>query len=538
MSQALHPLPPDAARVIEGLRDTGYQFNTAVADVVDNSIAADAKNIHIFLKQDFRGKISLRIYDDGTGMTKDGLLNAMTYGSKTRETKASLGKFGLGLKTASTAFCLRLVLMSRAKPSDSLITAVWDLDHVIKVSQKWEISIGESSSAEVKLFDEILAGKTGTLVVWDKVDRVMKSYKDPVGTLAKKAFEKIIEGPSGLRHHLAMVYQRFLDPADKRARNIAITLNGVPVEAWDPFAIGESQLAGDENISVDMPNGNVATFRIRAFILPRKVEFSSEEAGKKARLAPANQGIYVYRENRFTHGPDWLGLFTRETHMTNLRVEFSFDHRLDEAFQIDIKKSQIILDEAISIFVRDFLAPRRRAADLLSRKGVREEVKRTTENAHEVSNRNISSKEDQVIKPNVKSLDATSSEAVLINRVGEVRLKLKILTSSKKHELHVQTVDSIDDGLLWAPAFIDGHCAVNINRGHPYYTKVYVPNLQEGKGDVTIQGMDALLWGLSVAELNCISEQTKATFEELRYEVSRNLKKLVENLPEPEPPSE
>jgi hypothetical protein len=534
MSQNYEPLPPDAARVIEGLRDTGYQFNTAVADVVDNSIAADAKNVHIILKQDFRGNITLRIYDDGTGMTKCGILNAMKYGSQVRASKASLGKFGLGLKTASTAFSRRLVLVSRANPTDTLITAAWDIDHV-KNTGKWEITIDESSPADVKLFNEILAEQAGTLVIWDKVDRVMKSYKDPTGTAAKKAFDKIIEGPSGLRQHLAMVYQRFLDPADTRAPNVNIALNGVQVESWDPFCVGESQLAGDENISVDMPNGSVANFRIRAFILRRKEEFSSEEAYKKARLAPGNQGIYVYRESRFTHGPDWLGLFTRETHMTLLRVEFSFDHRLDEAFQIDIKKSQIILDEAISIFVKDFLAPRRRAAELLSRKGAREDVTKTSQNAHDVSNRNISSKEDQVIKPNVKSLDASSGEAVLVNRVGEVRLKLKITASSRNHEVHVQTVDSIEDGLLWTPAFIDGHCAVNINRGHPYYTKVYVPNLSAG---VTIQGMDALLWGLSVAELNCISDQTKASFEELRYEVSRNLKKLIEDLPEPEPSGE
>ncbi|QJE97867.1 ATP-binding protein [Luteolibacter luteus] len=530
MSQVLHPLPPDAARVIEGLRDTGYQFNTAVADVVDNSIAADAKNISIFLKQDYRGNISLRIYDDGVGMTKDGVLNAMTYGSQVRTSKASLGKFGLGLKTGSTAFCRRLVVVSRANPEDTLITAAWDIDHV-KISGKWEITIGESSPSESKFFNEVLADKAGTLVIWEKIDRIMKAYKDPTGPYAKKAFEKIIDGPNGLRQHLATVYQRFLDPADNRATNIKIALNGTPVEAWDPFCVGESELVGDENISVSMPGGSVAEFRIRAFILPRKEEFSSEEAKERARVAPANQGIYVYRENRFTHGPDWLGLFARETHMTLLRIEFSFDHRLDEAFQIDIKKSQIILDEAISVFVKEFLTPRRRAADLLSRKGARESVKKTSQNAHDGSNRNISSKEDQVIKPNIKSLDAASGEAVLVNRLGEVRLKLQIGASTRRDEVHIQTVESIDDGLLWTPAFIDGHCAVNINRGHPYYTKVYVPNLSEG---VTIQGMDALLWGLSVAELNCISEDTKTTFEDLRYEVSRNLKKLVQDLPEPE----
>lgn len=523
-------LVPDARRVVEGLRDTGYRFKTAVADVVDNSIAADAKHIHIFIKQDFRGNITLRIYDDGTGMDEDGLLNALQYGSKERASKASLGKFGLGLKTASTAFCRRLSLTSRASHTDKLRTAVWDLDHVQKKG-KWQVYIGESTAAEVTLFEEVLSGKRGTLVAWEKVDRVSKAYKDPAGAAAKKAFDNTV---GLLRQHLSTVYQRFLDPTDKRAPNIEITLNGTPLEPWDPFCVGESKLEGEEDISVDMPNGSVAPFKIRAFILPRKEEFSSEDAWKRARLGNPTQGIYVYRENRLIHGPDWLGLVTKEPHFSLLRVEFSFDHRLDEAFQIDIKKSQIILNETISVFVSDFITPRRRAAQLLYRRGSREDVTKTSQNAHDVSNRNISSKEAQVIKPTVKSLDASSGEAVLVNRAGEVRLMLSITSAVKKNEVHVQTVESIEDGLLWAPAFIDRHCAVNINRGHPYYTKVYVPNLSEG---VTIQGMDALLWGLSAAELNCVSDETKATFEELRYEVSRNLRKLVEDLPEPKLPN-
>lgn len=524
-----YELLPDAARVIEGLRDTGYLLNTAVADVVDNSIAADAKNIHLMLKQDFRGNTTLRIYDDGTGMTESDLLNAMRYGAKVRPSKASLGKFGLGLKTASTAFCRRLVVVSRDSARAPLNTAVWDLDHV-RDENKWQIMIGSSSEDEIGMFEEVLAKKAGTLVVWQKVDRVMKSFKKGTGAAAKKAFERTIEGPTGLRQHLASVYQRFLDHKDERALPINIQLNGTPVDSWDPFCIGESKIEGDENIPVEMPDGSVASFRIRAFILPRKEEFSSEDAWRKARLGNATQGIYIFRENRLIHGPDWLGLFAKEPHFSLLRVEFSFDHRLDEAFQIDIKKSQIILDESISIFVNDFLAPRRRAAEMLYRSGTRKGVAKTSQNAHDVSNKNISAKEDQVIKPNVKSLDAASGIAVLVNRAGEVRLKLKIGAAIKKDEVHVQSVESIDDGLLWAPAFIDGHCAVQINQGHPYYSKVYVPNLSQG---VTIQGMDALLWGLSVAELNCVSDETKGVFEELRYEVSRNLKKLVEDLPEP-----
>jgi hypothetical protein len=112
-----------------------------------------------------------------------------------------------------------------------------------------------------------------------------------------------------------------------------------------------------------------------------------------------------------------------------------------------------------------------------------------------------------------------------------VTLKLKITSAAKPREVHVQPVESIDDGLLWEPCLIEGHWGVRINTGHPYYHKVYLPSINEG---VTIQGMDALLWGLSVAEVNCIGEGTKNAFGELRYEVSRNLRKLVEDLPEPQ----
>jgi hypothetical protein len=390
-----HELLPDAARVVEGLRDTGYQFNTAVADVVDNSIAADATSIHIILKQDFRGNASLRIVDNGTGMNDEELLNAMRYGSNVRTNKASLGKFGLGLKTASTAFCRRLVVISRNDGAAELSSATWDLDHV-RDNNRWEILLDSPSKTDADLLVSLIGDGSGTLVVWDKMDRVMKTYKDLAGGAARRAFEKIVQS---LRQHLSVVYQRFLDPADARARNIRILLNGEDVTCWDPFVASESIHEGEEEIDVQFPDESHASFRIRAFILPRKEEFTSEDAWKAARVSNQNQGIYIYRENRLIHGPDWLGLFTKEPHFSLLRVEFSFDHSLDEAFQIDIKKSQIILDEGLTQFVIDFLAPRRRAAEELYRRGTRAKVAKTAQNAHDVSNRNISSKESQVSTP-------------------------------------------------------------------------------------------------------------------------------------------
>lgn len=519
-------LLPDPVRMVEGLRDTGYQFNTAVADIIDNSIAADASFVNVQLKMDLKGNISLMIYDDGIGMNKEGLIDAMRYGSKMRPSPNSLGKFGLGLKTASTAFCRKLSVISHDNADNQLYMATWDLDHV-KKHGKWELLVDEPSADRKQLFESIIGNHSGTLVIWDNVDRLFKNIDNLGTTQAKKALQKL---ERDLRFHLAMVYQRFLNTSDNRARNVRITLNDAAIPHWDPFCVGESQLVSEDSPQVELSDGSLSVFNMKAYILPRKEEFSTEDAAKNANITNANQGIYIYRENRLIHGPDWLKMFSKEPHLSLLRVEFSFDHKLDEAFQVDIKKSQIILNEALYDHVLDFLNPPRRAAEEVYRKGTKAKTSAASKTAHDSSNRNISTKEGEINKPHVESVNQGSNEAQIVNRQGPIKLKLKIANSLKPAEVHVQAVVGIDDGLLWEPCLIDGHCGVRINTGHPYYHKVYLPNISEG---VTVQGMDALLWAISVAELNYISESNKSIFGELRYEISRNLRKLVEDLPDP-----
>ena len=128
-------------------------------------------------------------------------------------------------------------------------------------------------------------------------------------------------------------------------------------------------------------------------------------------------------------------------------------------------------------------------------------------------------------------IDPVTGVCDVVNSKGQFRLKLKVSNALKPGELFVQAVDGLDDNVLFEPAIISGHQAVKINTAHPYYHKVYIPNLSKG---VTIQGMDSLLWGLCVAELSTISDETSRHFEEMRFELSRLLRKLVEDLPEPE----
>lgn len=521
-------LQPDPERVIVGLRDTGYEFNTAVADIVDNSIAANATKVVLDLSADFRGNIRLMIADNGDGMDREGLIDAMRYGSKARPNPASLGKYGLGLKTASTAFCKRLSVISRPDGETPALMATWDLHHIAKVNE-WSLLVTDRCDEEsLQSLEGVAPGHSGTVVLWDEVDRLIKDYSTPSGKLVQKAIKA---KEDALRQHLAMIYQRFLDENDKRAQNVSIELNGMPVIAWDPFQRGLSELVAEETLQVEMDSGKEASFVVRAFILPRREEFPDDERAKKAMLTNERQGIYIYRENRLIHDADWLGLYQKEPHITQLRVEFSFDHRLDDAFHLDIKKSQIILNEDLASWLQEsFLPAPRREANRRSREGQQKSISKMGNVAHDTSNNNIRNREAAAGGPKIGAVDPVAGTAEIDNKYGKTRLKLTIATAKRPGEVFVQPVEGINNGLLFQPAIIEQHKAVQVNTSHPYYHKVYVPNLNRS---VTMQGLDSLMWALSVAELSTVQDGTAAMFQDMRYEISRILEKLVETLPDP-----
>ena len=522
-------VPPNPARLIEGLRDTGYDFNTALADIVDNSVDAGAMRIDIQIKMDGDGDVMVTVSDNGCGMNETTLLDGMSYGATGHDDPMRLGKFGLGLKTASTAFCRKLSVITREDPGSRLLQATWDIDHVVTTSE-WELFLDEPDSFLQNMFEEVASESSGTLVVWGKVDRLLKDYSAPSGSFARKALDKII---NGFKEHASMVYQRFVDTGDERARNIEINLNDFLITPWDPFCESEdeTELVAQKTLPVELPDGSSAEFQIRAFVLPRREHFSSSESAKNARLTNNMQGIYIYRENRLIHPSDWLKMFSKEPHLSLLRVEFSFNHLLDDAFQVDIKKSQIQLNEDLYNWVlNEFLPAPRNAANERYRRGQRKIVAEQVKDAHDGSNRSISDKEQDLRNAEITVVNKETNDVEVKNKSGTVRLKLKITDSFAPGQVCVQPIESLDDGFLWAPALVDGHHAVQINTGHSYYHKVYVPNILS---DVTVQGLDSLLWALVEAELGTINPATKNHFEELRFEVSRLLRKLVEDLPEP-----
>ena len=524
-------LPPDPERVMEGLRDTGYNFNTAIADIIDNSIAAEATKVDISIDLNPKGEVSVFIADNGYGMDEEGLKNAMRYGSKQREDPSSLGKFGLGLKTGSTAFCRCLSVVSRGPMEDTVRKVQWDLDYIAETNE-WNLRQPEADEDEIELLDATAEGGTGTLVIWQKIDRLLKSYKNKGSQ--KTALKRTI---NDLQFHISMVYQRFLDNQDDRARNIEITVNGTSIRAWDPFCLSEedTDLLANETVDVEMPDGSESFFKVKAYLLPNSKNFSTSQARDDARISNDMQGFYIYRENRLIHYGDWLGMYTREPHGSLLRVEFSFDYTLDDVFNVDIKKSRILLNEDIFDYLKNQVLPApRRAADERYRTGVKKQVATKSYDAHEASNKNIDEKATGVEESRVT---VTGKDQVkLENRNGTFTHKITIRSASKPGQYRVIPVDTLDDGQLWNPCIVDGgKHGVELNRSHPYYQKIYYPILQQ---NVMVTGMDALLWALAEAELSTFNAETREQYEDMRIQVSRYLKKLISDLPDPEPEDE
>src|SRR3954468_801876 len=198
---------PNLGNFTESIRDLGYSFEVAVADLVDNSITAKASSIKIYCVS--QPTVVFGLLDDGIGMTESELVEAMRMATKSpheKRPKDDLGRFGLGLKTASFSQCRKLTVIS--KKEGTLCIRQWDLDYI---SQKnaW-LLITPNEFGDHPLLEQLNKLNNGTLVCWENNDRISK--KDFSGLIVR------------LRNHLALVFHRFLEATD-RFSSIKISIN-------------------------------------------------------------------------------------------------------------------------------------------------------------------------------------------------------------------------------------------------------------------------------------------------------------------------
>lgn len=329
---------PSAAALVESMRDFGYSLETALADVIDNSITANATNIWLCTTSKVEG-LKIAIIDDGDGMTYDQLMRALPPGSRNprdSRDKADLGRFGLGLKTASFSQCRKTTIVT--KYQEKVSSACWDLDFVSK-RNRWLVQIPDDPSG-LKWFDRL--AKSGTMVLWENLDRLAGDNGSTRAEIDDEAFNRRL---SEVSEHLSLVFHRFLSP-DFGSKKVNIFLNERLIEAFDPF--------NSKNVSTmrhpeEILRYNDQEIHLQAFTLPHHGNASREDwlkfGGREGYLR--NQGFYVYRQKRLIIHGTWFGLI-RPTAFTQLtRVRLDIDNSLDANWKIDVKKSSAQLPEEV-----------------------------------------------------------------------------------------------------------------------------------------------------------------------------------------------
>jgi hypothetical protein len=354
---------PHPAGTIESLKSLGYTIEAAIADLVDNSITAQARHIDIVPTWDGR-ESWIAVVDDGNGMTEADLVTAMTIaakGPRADRGRLDLGRFGMGLKTASFSQARQLIVTTAA-PGGPRVTRAWDLDLVIR-SGEWRL-LRDVEQADAAILDRLWRGQ-GTVVLWRHLHRFDRPEISVNDAESQRHFYDDVR--MRVEPHLGMVFHRYLE----RTPGIGLTVNGNPVQSWDPFLRYQQfvRRLPPEHLPI---SGHVMD--VEGFVLPHPRHLSEEQAQLAA--GPGGwldqQGFYVYRRDRLIVAGSWLGIrgFRKEDKYMLARIAVDVPAELDAEWSIDVRKSATVPPLAARSHLRRIGEEARRgAAAVLSHRG-------------------------------------------------------------------------------------------------------------------------------------------------------------------------
>ena len=324
---------PRADVLMESLRATGYSLPDAVSDLIDNSIAAGARNI--WLDFHWAGSDSRASFlDDGSGMSELELIDAMRIGSRSpREFRkpSDLGRYGLGLKTASISQARSLTVATHPSNGHGVSTRQWDLDHLASTGD-WQLLNVPLETINEDDVDRLTKSRQGTLAVWNKLDRLVGDVS-PDNTRARRQFHSALRA---VEEHVAMVFHRFMVGRN----SVSVWLNGQLIRPWDPFLVDE---AATQQLPSETLGPSDSGITVSPFVLPHHSRLTKEKHRVSGGPSGwnAQQGFYVYRNRRLLLPGDWLGLgFVKEEHYKLARVRLDLSNSSDHEWEIDVRKSK------------------------------------------------------------------------------------------------------------------------------------------------------------------------------------------------------
>lgn len=333
--------PPVAHFLMGSMRYMGYSFEDAVADVIDNSISAYSQNIQVLFTKDPE-KLFVGILDDGCGMSDKELFHAMCYGSQASEVERAendLGRFGLGMKSASLSQCKTMTVVSRKDGIDSAYR--WDYDEVSKKSNHGIWYVLKLEPKEIKklhCYEEFSEQDNGTLVLWENFDVISKASGGFV-------YESLTKHRNNLLGQLSLIYHRFITEDGLR-----IFVNFAEIKALDPFLVKRSNNSwGTIRQPLLDSYGKEHFVEITPYKLPYISDMSKEEKELIGGDDKMNkmQGYYIYRGKRLIKNGTWFGTPRHEVSKYG-RVMVDIPNSMDDIWKVDVMKRNAAIPRELS----------------------------------------------------------------------------------------------------------------------------------------------------------------------------------------------
>lgn len=340
--------PPTPKILINSIRQIGYSFESAVADIIDNSISVGSKNIDIYFPVSTSEEAYIAFVDDGDGMNRDQVINALKFGSNfVGERKENdLGRFGLGLKSASFSQCRKLTVVS--KKEDILVAFGWDISEVENNNEWFCYEFKDDAIDIIPRIEDIKVLKNGTLVVWSDFDLVEAKLDDE--TDLRRQLSNNLELA---REHISLVFHRYLN------KKVSIRINNDIITGLDPFL--ENHLKTEKGkasiISLKVQNDKEHSVRIQPYTLPHYHDLSDKD---RTLLGGANkmregQGFYIYRKDRLIIHGTWFRIRVKSEVAKYAKIKVDIPNALDEIWDIDIKKQKAVIPQKLMVHFRKII---------------------------------------------------------------------------------------------------------------------------------------------------------------------------------------
>lgn len=324
---------PRADMLMGSMRSMGYSFESAVADIIDNSITAKCTTVKILFPSTPLEELAVGILDDGIGMSRDVLINAMRYGSIASEDNREdddLGRFGLGLKSASLSQCKVLTVISFYE--GDIAAYSWDYNYILQRKDWIAKELLKEEIYRLPYINELTRQGKGTLVLWQDFDVLSKSHDGQVYDALNDYKDKVAQ-------HISLIFHRYMSRSKAK---ISMFLNNQKLRPLDPFLESHPKTTYRKEISIAITDsyGPEQHIKVRPYILPFLTDMSDKDKKLIGGVEEmrSKQGFYVYRNERLIIWGNWFGMSRRHELTKNARIRVDIPNSLDDIWSIDVKK--------------------------------------------------------------------------------------------------------------------------------------------------------------------------------------------------------